>query len=179
MRPRQVLVKNYLLPQVRGMKPAKTGHEGRGGLHACNYAIKIVLQDKNWKREDADHMASEAERLEFGRLLRAARERAGYSLAELSSQLRVQCSVSVSPQVLSNWERGVNAPPDRMKVQAVDELLGAGGTLLTALGYSPDGARVIDIEEVNRLRSEVEDLRKVVARLARLIDPPEPAPPGP
>lgn len=121
-------------------------------------------------------MASQGEREGFGRLLRAARVRAGYSLAELAAQLRTH-DVRISAQVLSNWERGVNAPPDRGKVQAVDDLLGCAGSLLAALGYSSEGATVIDLDEVNQLRAEVADLRKVVARLARLIDP-ESAPRG-
>lgn len=114
-------------------------------------------------------MATDAEREGFGRLLRAARQRAGYSLAELAAQLRTT-GVRVSGQVLSNWERGVNAPPDRAKVQAVDDLLHAGGALLTALGYSSEAPTVIDLDELNQLRDEVADLRKVVARLARLIE---------
>ena len=114
-------------------------------------------------------MASDVDRERFGRLLRAARENANYSQGELSAELRSRGHV-ISAQVISNWETGVNAPTNRGKIDAVEDVLGTGGALAVALGYAADGAIVFELDELSQLRAEVADLKKVVRRLARLIE---------
>lgn len=63
-----------------------------------------------------------------GRRLRQAREAAGWTLAELAYQLRLQ-GVTVTPQAISSWERGEHTPRPMLR-DAVCRMIGAYPTVV-------------------------------------------------
>lgn len=113
--------------------------------------------------------ASEGERAQFGQRLRALRgER---TLQEVARLLEHDHELVVSPQSLSQWERGQSAPSKRATVEIVDEALAANGQLLEALGYAPtdsmsDTTRTAIEAQVSSLADRVDRLERMVREIA-------------
>lgn len=110
---------------------------------------------------------------EFGRCLKAERERVRWSQATLARELE-DLGHPVTGSVIGAWERGENAP-GREKVFALEQALGCNpGWLSQHLGYLPPG----DQAEPTPLSPEAELLRAIrqltatVDRLADRLPPP-------
>lgn len=100
-------------------------------------------------------------RATFQRRLAELRGKKGVTQRWIASQL-AQLGHDVAPQTVSGWERGSFAP-DRPKAQALDQLLGAEGQLLDALGYSAEEESLQ--ERVTALEEDRVELWGVVREL--------------
>lgn len=110
--------------------------------------------------------ATPDERKQFGQLLRARREEAGLTGADLANQL-THAGHPTSRQNISGWETGRYAPRQRLVVLALERILGAAdGELAAELGLVPNGR---GNERLDRLEAGQEELRREVADLAKLV----------
>lgn len=110
--------------------------------------------------------ASDEERRAFGRRLRALREAADLTAANVAAVLTEQGQVTQTASVTA-WERGEYAPQRRSTVELLEMVVRAGaGELLELLGYVPmldkQEARFTEIER--RLDGMEEALQKMLRR---------------
>lgn len=107
-------------------------------------------------------MATDEERVEFGRRLRELREVAGLSADGLSERLAVD-GHRVSGQSITAWERGQYVPRHRPTLEVVERALNAEGELGPIIGF----ATAFNAGRVEALSHEVAE---VVSRLGALED---------
>lgn len=91
--------------------------------------------------------------------IKAWRERAGMTQAQVAAHLRV------SEGAASQWETG-RSTPTQARALRLDELLGAGGQIVEACGYT---ISLTPSDEVAELRQQVADLSEHVAHLTAQV----------